>query len=249
MSETTWCKSCADAKPKIKVACRSCAIETNHEVLCQTGEDTDNEFSDYTTSTRYQIVRCCGCETTSFRHTCFDSMWDREPFVEIFPEPRGDHPLRSADFRQEAVYQTLSGNIKGIYSEMREAFNNRMFILCSIGLRGVVEAICADRNIINGPKELSDPSSPTVNNLQGKINGLAKRSILTPAHADFLHQHRFMGNDSVHELVCPEEKDLVAAIDIINHTLDGLYRISRVGEDLKARRAPQVAAAPSPPSP
>ena len=40
---------------------------------------------------------------------------------------------------------------------------------------------------------------------------------------DRLHTIRFMGNDSIHEMKAPEEKDLALVLEIVNNTLNNLY--------------------------
>ena len=65
--------------------------------------------------------------------------------------------------------------------------------------------------------------------LEKKINSLQKEKILAEEHAEILHALRFIGNEAVHELTAPPEKDLKVAIEIVEHTLENLYGLSAKG--------------------
>jgi hypothetical protein len=55
-----------------------------------------------------------------------------------------------------------------------------------------------------------------------------------------LHEHRYLGNEAVHELARPTEEVLQLAIEIVEHMFESLYEIPEKAEDLrkaKLRRA------------
>ena len=75
------------------------------------------------------------------------------------------------------------------------------------------------------------------NNLQGKINGLHENGIITENNAITLHQHRFMGNEALHELYLPARVNIKLAIDIIENTLESVYELPFKGKKIKENRA------------
>lgn len=126
----------------------------------------------------------------------------------------------------------LSGNHGGI--------NRELYTLAAGGLRAIVEAICSDKGVTDGPVDVKDKTgaSQTIRrqNLQGKIAGMAEKGILASRQADVLHAHRFLGNDALHELELPDPSDLKVAIEIIEHTLVTIYELEHQGAELMRGR-------------
>ena len=131
--------------------------------------------------------------------------------------------------------------LRRIHRETIDAFNGECFTLCAAGLRGLVEGICAVQSVADGPVAIpvAGGGSQTVRkgNLEGKIAGLCEKGILTKSSAETLHEHRFLGNEAVHELAQPSHEELKLAIEIIEHTLDQLYEIPEKAVTLKEQRA------------
>lgn len=74
------------------------------------------------------------------------------------------------------------------------------------------------------------------NNLQGKINGLYEKGVLTKESAESLHEHRYLGNEAVHELSQPSKEELALAINIIEHILETIYEIPEKVLELRVAR-------------
>ena len=74
------------------------------------------------------------------------------------------------------------------------------------------------------------------NNLQGKIGGLYEKNLITKTHAEILHEHRFLGNNAVHELDMPSAEELKLGIEILEHTLENIYELKYKGEELQWKR-------------
>ena len=109
---------------------------------------------------------------------------------------------------------------------MIRAFNSGLYVLTAVGLRALIEGICADKNVSGA-------------NLNQKINNLT--SLLPPNIVDSLHSFRFMGNKTAHELNAPDKEDLRLAIEVIEDLLNFLYEL-----DYKAKLLPRQG--PSSPS-
>ena len=105
----------------------------------------------------------------------------------------------------------------------------------------MVEGLCSAQGITNGPIEVANEDgtkrTERRENLQAKIAGLRERGILTESHADILHEHRYLGNEAVHELSSPSRDELRLAIEIMEHALDGLYELPDKAEQLRYRKA------------
>lgn len=234
---------------KLKVHCAQCKRETNHLVLqsvdCD-GSEVIGHYEGYPEtidwSNNYQIVQCQGCEDISFRHVS----WFSEAREQIGPDEWSDgssavlYPKRSDKTRPIKDYYNVPTILRRIYRETVECFNNDAFTLCAAGLRAIIEGICADHKITDGPVQIKklDGSTQTVRkeNLEGKIAGLGERGILTQKNASILHEHRFLGNEAVHELSQPSADELMLATDIVEHILDALYEMPDVAEELQRTR-------------
>ena len=121
----------------------------------------------------------------------------------------------------------------GIYRETVNAYNAGMHILCTAGLRSLVEGICADQGVKDGPLPLirkqdgSKSSLRRSNKLEGMIYGMLEKGFLTKVQAESLHEHRFMGNDALHKLDTPSALALRLSIEMIEHILETLYEFYR----------------------
>ncbi len=107
-----------------------------------------------------------------------------------------------------------------IYLETLKALGNQTPILAAIGLRAIVESICLEQKT----------KSTT---LAKGIDELAAMGLLSLKEAEFLHNHRFMGNEAAHEIVAPQPQHLVAAIDIAETLLKTIYVLPGMADQLK----------------
>jgi len=237
---------------KFKVYCSTCANETNHIVIQSfdtSGSEVVGDEATIDWSDNYQIIQCQGCDTVSFRHLNWFSenqdYWGGDDYSDgttswLFPK-RTKGTLKTKD------YYNAPNNLRRIYRETVDCFNNDSLILSAAGLRAIIEGICADQSITDGPIELTKPDGTThiirKNNLEGKISGLCEKGILTKSNSAILHEHRYLGNDAVHDLAQPSAQELTLAIEIIEHTLESLYEIPEKAEELRTKRLKRKAKA------
>jgi hypothetical protein len=205
----------------------------------------------------YQIVKCRGCDTRSFRQTNVNSE-DRDPETgqpeEHVTEYPGEPPRESSDpptFYVRAVkpFRHVPDGPRRIYVETVEAFNRELYTLAGGGVRAIIEAICSEKQISDGPVEAPDGAGGVrierKKDLRAKIAGLADAGILTKQHAELLHEHRFLGNNALHELRAPSAEHLDVAIDIVEHTLENIYEVAHKAAELT--RARTAGRPPGPP--
>lgn len=195
----------------VKNHCASCDGQTNHEVIGIHSESGD--VSEYHFMLEHAVVKCCGCESVSFRkafhdyenvHQIGDDEWDYDLTVDIFPKKaRGKLDLQHAP---EVV--------KSIYEETCNAFSDGSHTLAGIGFRATIEAICNDQEIAG--KEL-----------HSRINNLAVKGLISKKDSTRLHSIRFLGNDAAHDIKKPSVETLTAALTIIEHLLTTIYLIDK----------------------
>lgn len=225
----------------IQVACDVCNRENEHLIIQAVRKDgsevIDRQFSvDWFND--YQIIQCQGCKTISFRilnwcSECID--FDSNGTSETL------YPKRAIECLQLKDFHNSPRVISRIYREIIDSYNNEIYTLCAAGLRAIVEGLCANQGITDGPVEIKKIDG-TKNirrrkDLQGKISGLHEKGILTQNNSEILHEHRFLGNEAVHELHQPSSEELTLAIEIIEHTIESLYEIPQKALSLKRAKA------------
>ena len=140
---------------------------------------------------------------------------------QYFPKP-SQHSLIAK------YYSKLKPQLREIYQEAITCYNEKALILCTAGLRALLEGICQDRKIKG-------------NNLKAKIDGL--KAILPNKNIiRNLHHFRFMGNDAVHELAAPKPKEVALAIGVIEDLMNFLYELDYKASQLREMRRATKAA-------
>jgi hypothetical protein len=221
----------------VSIHCIECKRPTRHLVtvsLDKKGSDSDPEERwSVDWSDRYQVIECQGCETVSFRHLSWFSEaqdYDDDGTTERI------YPLRNKDAVSARPYHNVPSNLRRIYTELIDCFNNDSPTLCAAGLRALVEGICAQQGIVDGPVEHPAKGGGTQvvrrENLEGRIAGLQEKGLLTQPSAQTLHEHRYLGNSAVHELARPSTDELKLAIEIVEHVLEQLYELPEKAAEL-----------------
>lgn len=218
----------------MKSYCITCARQTNQIVLKEEIRNSNNEEDGWWEDSTFQIIQCGGCDEISFRKLYNDvSMQQRYDEDTTIQEL---YPQRGAHSRPIKTYRGLPFQIRIIYREIIDAFNSNLTLLCSIGVRAIVEAICVDKKITEGVVKNKGGKERTSKNLDGKISGLSIKGYLTTDNTEILHELRFLGNEAVHELSQASIEELGLAIDIIELVIDNIYMIKRKALNLQEKR-------------
>jgi hypothetical protein len=201
----------------IQVVCPQCEKTTKHIVERAIEWSGYIDGPDIRAWATYQIVRCNGCDTLSFRsiHTNSEDLEynDAGELVRIetetlYPERKKRSVIDELYLRDD-VYE-IPEIIQVIYRETLSAVQHDLPTLAGVGIRAVIEATC--QNLTSKKR-----------NLAGRIDELVGKSLLTPAGAEILHGIRLLGNDAAHEIKAPKAKQIKAALKVIDHLLLGVY--------------------------
>lgn len=107
---------------------------------------------------------------------------------------------------------SLPPKVAAVYKETQQSVENKQNILAGIGIRALIESICIDQGIRKG-------------NLYERIDQLEERSITTKEGKECLHKLRGLGNDAAHEMKSHKTSELLIALKVLEHMLDGTYAI------------------------
>ena len=186
--------------------CHYCKHKTHHNILYSKEDASDAESEIYSCTT-YCVVQCCGCDKISFLQKEEDECWvdQDDRLIPIYIA----YPYQEGRVEPIPLYN-VPRNIITVYTEALTAYNNNCPILAAAGFRATIEAICKHKEI-------------TGMDLKARINNLHKKGHITIQDRDRLHSIRFMGNDSIHEMKVPEQKDLELVLEIVNITLNNIY--------------------------
>jgi hypothetical protein len=219
----------------LSVPCVTCKTKTNHKVITSFDKDgceyNLNEQWSVTWTESYQIIQCQGCDSVSFRHMSWFSE-DVDPISRDNGETEQLYPNRHNNYLTVKSFYNVPSNLRRIYEETIDCFNNESSVLCASGLRAIVDGICVQQGVLEGPVQTGDTVKHK-DNLKGRIAGLQEKGILTQNNAQTLHEHRCMGSAAVHELARPSVDELRLAIEIIEHILEQLYEIPEKAIELK----------------
>ena len=200
----------------ISIECPQCKVKTKHTVERALGWSGSSEDGDIQAWGTYQIVRCNGCDTLSFRSThgnSEDLEHDEDGNLvpveteKLYPE-RPNRSLTDELYLHDAY--RVPWIIQTIYRETLSAVQHNLSILAGVGIRSVIEATCT---------HLETKSR----NLEEKINELENMSLLTPAGAEILHGTRLLGNAAAHKIEAPTPEQISAALKVIVHLLTGVF--------------------------
>jgi hypothetical protein len=229
--EITEIKEDSSKGETVRTHCNNCGKEMNHEILknyCEIGTAVlDSEpnikygICRYTEdfSNDYQIIKCSGCDTVSYRSIRSSSEY--QDFENNGPREERFPPLKK---RTGKKFKYLPAALSKIYQEVIASYNNDSFILCASGIRATLEGICKDKG--TNVKYL---------NLNKKINKIVEKGFVSQQYESILHKLRFLGNDAIHELQEPTHEEINVALDIIEHITENLYEIPEKAEILQQR--------------
>lgn len=218
-----------------KIYCRNCKRDNNHGVVKKhVVQNSDDD--DYFWRQTFYIAMCLGCEGITFAEETEaedmitynehgDAVWYST--VKVYPEKPVDH---GESIISKKEFNNVPDELIGLYNQVVEAGNLHMTLLSAAGLRMLLEAICKDQAIEDGPlfnpdgtPQVSNGLEKRSNRLLGKINGLVEKKLIVERQASVLHEIREFGNVTVHEIIQPSRSKMKKAIAIIEHIFMTIY--------------------------
>ncbi len=204
--------------------CAQCGRVTQHITIYTVLINRLEEATDEMTNETYQVVRCQGCQSLSFKRTLFSS-------VDCEDDPETGKPILKEWFypaRLPGVHEIegtldLPGGVRRVYRETLAALINDQPVLAGVGLKALIEAVCKEQDA-EGRR------------LDEKIDALETGSILTKKQAEVLHGTRILGNRAAHEVTAHSVDELKAALSVVEHLLNEVYILHKKGGRLPRRK-------------
>lgn len=255
----------AQVGEQLQLPCRNCkAIDANHKVVHRT--DRSSGGSDpYDCTWKISLVAECGSCDSHVILERIESYGDAMCREQTDPDDDGFRllpPLPGKATMNTQLAYHLPRQLRGIYRETLSAINAELWCLAGAGIRAMIEGICREKGIKDGPCMNEDGVTQRIDresgkparsdNLPGKIFGLAEADHITKPNARILRRVKMLGDDSVHRLQAPSSEELDLALGIVVHALSQVFQIDKEAEELedhKAARAPRPTPAPAAPPP
>jgi Domain of unknown function (DUF4145) len=206
-----------------KLYCRGCGKKTNHISISK----IKSEY--FPRETIFSIVQCAGCDLNSYA-TFLN--WTEKKIVHKYPEePKVSRNLFPQFWSQ--VSNNIPENIKELYIQLIESYNNKHNILSALGIRTLIESICLNQNVDKGTLFTSKDQHKfnkkglvvISTSLEGKIFGLYENRFIIWEHCLILQRIREIGNAATHELISPTSDELYSAIEIIEKLIENVYEL------------------------
>lgn len=211
------------------IFCNNCGGETNHICKGEHYRDFPNLNPEgglaFMERQGYRFWVCAGCERGTLEEYYIFDITDQE-LVSMADETY--FPERTRLHVKAKGFKKLPKKLTSIYQETLHAYNNNLVVLCAMGIRALLEGICADKDISG-------------TNLRLEINNMT--SILPKNIVTNLHSIRFIGNEAAHALAAPTTDDLRIAIEICEDLLNYLYELDYKARHLSISRESRTAAA------
>lgn len=205
----------------VSIPCIQCSGKTEHVVVASVDRSGYVQKYDLSWNDSYQIVKCRGCKTLSFRSTATNS----EDYVQIDVDEY-EHAINEKLFPSrleglkglgdDVIYLPI--DLRRIYDETTHALHSESLVLAGIGLRALVETVCKEKNAKG-------------KDLLQKINDLEANKILTPSGASILHKVRTLGNKAAHEVKPHTPRQLSLAMSVVEHMLKDVYILPKLVEN------------------
>jgi len=223
------------------IHCPVCKHQTPHTVHAAYKTTWHNEDI-ISVGATHEFLICGGCWSGAYRE---NSWCSEEPERTItFHPPRGENSRQP----KQCPNVPWESKLNPVYRQTIIAFNNDLFTLAGAGARLLIEGVCKEQGVDDGPifdhqngaqAIRLETGAPIIrDNLEGKINGMAERGIIGHMQARHLHQIRFLGNDSAHNLYIPDREDVGFALDIVEHIFDLVYEQPEKAKALSERKRP-----------
>ncbi|MGQ4706342.1 DUF4145 domain-containing protein [Bacillus thuringiensis] len=242
-----------------KIYCSSCAKKTNHIFLNDKKENkleykiSDSDFEeeiDFSFSDEYYIIQCMGCDKVAFLNiysdeTMFyidgDDYWGNRVYLQdynVYPEEpqREDVIPKNLRFESQYEFNHLPEFIEVLREEVISAYKINSRLLCGMGLRMIVEAVCKEKGITKTPKlkkgnPILDGNGKNVMRnltLSEKIDLLKEQNIIDESQKNILHEVRDLGNDTAHEIKSHTLRLLKSVLNVVDFILYNIYEIPNI---------------------
>lgn len=145
------------------VECAACGHLTIHSVLASYETSWHSDDHDISGGATHEFLRCNGCANGTYRVVSWFSEEPGENPTTLYP-PRGGFTRKARNWREVSY----DDNLPQVYDQTITAFNAGLFTLAGAGVRLLIEGVCIDQKVKDGPK--LDAAGQPMNDKKGEAD-------------------------------------------------------------------------------
>lgn len=201
------------------ITCVSCRRATNHESVfaCDTSAANADEFD------AYEVLRCGGCATVTFRHRHRSPAYGWDHANDTFAEFEMLYPQRVYLLPAIDLYW-VPLHVRTFYRELEGALRIGLKTLSAAGIRAAVEAALRTKGAAG-------------RTLKALIDDASTKHHISIDQAAALHGDRLLGNEMLHELAVPTDEEISVAFHVLNELLTTLFITPTRAVRLRVKKA------------
>lgn len=216
---------------KQKIFCNTCRNDTHHEMKYQHTRDySEPEYlpdgsvvRGWYENYKYSLWVCLGCDTGTLveMYHCAGMYDDSGEVYSTDYHP----PRKNTSDRLPKKFLHIDKKLKSAYEEIITSYKHGLYIICSMGIRALLEGICVHEGI----------TDTEARSLNGKITKLKDNNRIPESIIDGLKQLKPIGDDAAHRLDVASQHYIGFAIDLLEALLTQLYE-AKFDLELKAKQ-------------
>ncbi|MDF2659196.1 MAG: hypothetical protein K0Q94_1987 [Paenibacillus sp.] len=221
----------------MQLYCEQCNRKAVHQEVVEPYERKSGFDEDIQWFEEYYIAKCRRCDRITFvkrygeEETWADNACGDRVYTYTYTLYR--EATVDKQRRKKKYFEHIPDSIQELYGDVIDTYNNRnLLILCPVGLRMVIEAICKEKRfdfellfLANGVPVLDDEGQQMYRflTLSEMIKKLHDSGYITLIQAEVLQLINEMGNDADYEITKDDDEMVGAVIEVLESMLYSIY--------------------------
>lgn len=198
-----------------KFYCNTCKNETNHEILFEKIENSEEVEYPFWWTISYFFAECKGCSDNHFIKIYQDSSFDAEDVsMETFPPRKSEFRSTFLDGKNFCFYNYP--NLYKIYKETVCALESNLLQLSGSGIRICVEELM---NIFL-QKENTLESDIEHMNMTEKLNKVFNLGYINTSELEIIREVIDFGHASIHRNYMPKKENIIICMNVLESIIN-----------------------------
>ena len=215
----------------IKAHCNVCGGGRRQEVLREEVSDWNDDESGISSSASYEMIKCCGCEGISLRHSSWcsedlDNSGDPVETIRYYP-PETFRQEPSWLWELSCACSPGDRSVEELVHEIYVALQNDSLRLAAMGIRALVEHVMHEK--------IGDQGT-----FRENLNKFELEGFISKSQREVLEPVLEAGHATIHRSYKPSKLDLVALIDITENILESIYINQLRASQIKGKVPPRI---------
>lgn len=191
-----------------KAYCRNCGGQRWHYILAKEDVRWDDEESPVSSLNSWQILKCAGCDTITFRHVhWFSEEIDDDDAVVIHKDHYPPAPARTPPEWSGSLWRYIdTDNVIYVWRLMNDIYSAmglKAYALSAMGIRAIVDWL-ATETVDDGEKPF-----------KVRLNKMLANSHITQERHDTIYTAFDAGSAAAHRQHLPTEEQVSTMLDIM----------------------------------